>query len=535
MSGRLAILLHAVSVRRGDTWVLRDISWHLRPGERWALLGDNGAGKTQLLKLLSGDVWPTPGGRAKPRNPGPHRKGLNSAAPGGRVPGGDGRQYRVGREPLDLIEAKGRVAYVGAELQDKYARYGWNLCVRDLVATGLHRTDLLLLPVTSAQAKRVAGTLRLCGLYRYAAREFLSLSYGQKRLALLARALVQDPDWLLLDEFYNGLDADYRRRIDTVLAAAVRRGQSWVATAHRAGDVPRGTGRMLELVQGRVHAVQRMRSADLVRLAERAGEGPRGRARTEKSARLKKPARLESPAQLEKSARLEKPAPAATTGRVAKIASGDASMLVQLSRVDLYVNYRPVLRGLDWQLRNGEHWAIYGANGAGKSSFLKLLYGDLSPSIGGRIERAGFPKGTPIAEWKRLIGYVSPELQSDYGIDVSVLDLVASGRYASIGLVDEATARDRRVAAYWLEFFGLRPVAERRPWELSYGQLRRALIARAMAADARILLLDEPLTGLDPAQRAIMKRLLERLMAQLTLVIAVHHAEDLPRGMTHGL
>jgi ABC-type molybdenum transport system ATPase subunit/photorepair protein PhrA len=155
--------------------------------------------------------------------------------------------------------------------------------------------------------------------------------------------------------------------------------------------------------------------------------------------------------------------------------------------------------------------------------------------LGGRIERTGFPKGTPIAEWKRQIGYVSPELQSDYAVNVSVLDLVVSGRYASIGLVDKATQRDRRVAAYWLRFFGLLAVAKRRPRDLSYGQLRRALIARAMAADARILLLDEPLSGLDPTQRAIMKRLLERLMKQLTLIVAVHHTEDLPRGMTHGL
>ena len=501
MTDRLAMLLHAVSVRRGDKWVLRDICWTLRPGERWALVGDNGAGKTQLLKLLSGDVWPTPGGPSKPRN---SRRRLDGPTPNSDKPHlSDGRHYRLGRHPVELIEAKQRVAYVGAELQDKYARYGWNLLVRDLVATGLHRTDLLLLRVTPVQAKRVTAILRLCGLHRHAAREFLSLSYGQKRLALLARALVQDPDWLLLDEFYNGLDADYRRRIDTVLDAAVRRGQSWVATAHRAGDVPRGTRCMLELVEGRVHAVKRLRASDLARLAERAGESHAPSAR-------------KSP-------------------RASTVAAASAPVLLRLSKVNLYVAYRLVLRDLDWQLRRGEHWGIFGANGAGKSSFLKLLYGDLSPALGGRIERAGFPRGAPIAGWKRCIGYVSPELQSDYAVNVSVLDLVASGRYASIGLVDEATAGDRRVAAYWLRFFGLWSVAKRRPRELSYGELRRALIARAMSADARILLLDEPLTGLDPAQRAIMKRLLERLMKRLTLIVAVHHAEDLPRGMTHGL
>src|ERR1700676_1115034 len=130
MTDRLAMSLHAASVRRGGTWVLRDITWRLRPGERWALLGDNGAGKTQLLKLLSGDIWPKPARS-----------------------GGDGRTFRLGARSVDLIEAKARVAYVGAERQDKYARYGWNLRVREMVATGLHRTDLLLAPVTANEAK----------------------------------------------------------------------------------------------------------------------------------------------------------------------------------------------------------------------------------------------------------------------------------------------------------------------------------------------------------------------------------------------
>jgi molybdate transport system ATP-binding protein len=477
MKPRLAVSLRAAGVRRGDRWVLRNISWQLRSGERWALLGENGAGKTQLLKLVSGDVWPTPTGS---------RAAVSQ------------RTYELAGDVLDLIEAKPRITYLGAERQDKYARYGWDLPVRDVVATGLHRTDLLLSPVTPDQVRRVTSMLRACGISSLARRRFTSLSYGEKRLTLLARALVHDPDWLLLDEVYNGLDLSYRGRIDAILDAALERGLSWIVTAHRAADVPRGTTSMLKLAAGRILRVKPLRRAEVERLQ-------RPKSRRPKSRRL-------------------------------DLARRPAPLLLRLSNVDLYVEYREVLRGLNWQLRRGEHWSVFGANGAGKSSFLKLLYGDLFPALGGKIWRAGMAVGAPIFEWKKRVGYVSPELQTQYATDVGLLELVASGRHASIGLSEPMSAADAAVARRWLKFFKLLSVAKRRPRELSYGQLRRALIARAMAAGPDILLLDEPLTGLDSRQRAIMKRLLERLMRrQVTVVAAVHHAEDLPRGIHNGL
>jgi molybdate transport system ATP-binding protein len=478
MTHRLGVSLRAVSVRRGGEWALRDVTLELAPGGRWALLGENGSGKTQLLKLLAGEVWPTP-------------------------TGSEARVYCVGRREIDLIEAKSRIAYLGGELQDKYARYGWDLKVRDLVATGLHRTDLLLRPVSAAERRRVGATLASCGLARLAQRKFSTLSYGQKRLALLARALGQAPDWLLLDELYNGLDADYRARIDRVLDRARARGCAWIVAAHRAADVPKGTRGIIELAASRLQSVRVLRRAALANLERAAGESTRlKRGKTVVSARGRSP----------------------------------RAPWLRLRRVNLYVDYRPVLRDLSWDVAEGEHWAIFGANGAGKTSLLKLLYGDLAPALGGRIERRGLAPGTPIAAWKRLIGYVSPELQADYAVNVTLRDLVASGRHASIGLVDAPSAEDRRVAQRWLRFFKLASAASRKPRELSYGQLRRALIARALAGRARILLLDEPLTGLDPRQRALVKRLLERLMrARVTMIIAGHHPEDLPRGMTHGL
>jgi molybdate transport system ATP-binding protein len=468
----LGIELKAIDLDRGGRRVLRDITWRIRPGERWGLLGHNGAGKTQLLKLVAGDVWPKPTKRGK-------------------------RVYRLGSERhTESLLVQELIAYVGAERQDKYARYGWNPTVTELVATGLFRTDLLLDTPNSRQRAQVARLIRRFGLESLAARRFLTLSYGERRLALIARAMAARPSLLLLDEVFNGLDSERRAALMRFLQASRRARMPWVMAAHRVQDLPDSLTHLLILDQGRVrHA------------------GRYSRTRLERVFRATSKARP-----------TRKAAPPPTRGRARA-----GTPLISIRNADVYVDGHRVLEQISWEIQRGEQWAVFGRNGAGKSSLIKLLYGDLAPAAGGALERRGFPQGTHIEVFKKTVGFLSPELQSDCSRDdVSVEDIVISGRHASIGLNEAPTTSDRRAAQRWLRVFELEGLVSRSPRELSYGQLRRVLLARAMVNSPRLLLLDEPCAGLDAATRDEVLAQIERLTHEgVQVVMATHHETDL--------
>lgn len=467
-----AIELHGVRVRLGRHWALRDVSFSLHPGERWMVTGPNGAGKTVLLKLLRGDLWPTPTG--------------------------DGRRlYRLGREVHEQpVAARGRIAYLGPERQDKYQRYEWDLKVRDVVGTGIFDTDIPLDQLDARGRRAVDAALSEARLAGIADRSFLGLSYGQRRRVLLARALVRRPDVLLLDEVLNGLDAPSRKAFLRHLRVASGPRMAWVLTTHRASDAPPGVTHVARVEAGRLVAsgpVEDSRSNRPTTRSRVAGGVPRDKAVTLDAAII-------------------------------------ADTLVTLRNASVYRDYRPVITRLDWTLRCGEHWCITGPNGSGKSTLVALLYGDLWPADGGWIERPSIGMGAPIEDWKRVVGLVTPELQATYAAtSCTVEEVVVSGLHSSIGLNQRPTAGERSKALAALERLGLRGLRARRARELSYGQLRLVLFARATVASRRLLLLDEPFDGLDVAIAGQVKRLLlDEVRRGTQLVIASHHPEDVP-------
>ena len=466
------IEIQHASVRLGRHWALRDVSFVLQASERWLVTGPNGSGKTVLLKLLRGDLWPTPTGRER-------------------------RLYRLGRENHDQPrEARHRIAYLGPERQDKYQRYDWNLAVRDVVGTGLFDTDIPLDRVDARGRRAVDSALVEAGLAGLAGRRFLSLSYGQQRRVLLARALVRRPDVLLLDEALNGLDTRSRRAFLRQLRRGIDSRAAWVLTTHRAADAPRGVTHAARLENGRVvHA------------------GPAISRRTTSAAR-----------QVVTGATRARSRPSG----VAPVAA--ATDLVRLHRVRIHRDERLVIRALDWRLRYGQHWSVTGPNGSGKSTFIALLYGDLWPAQGGRIERPLLPAGAPIADWKRMVGLVSPELQAIYAATAcTVEEIVVSGLHSSIGLNVPPAPRERVLASRALARVGMLELRGRRARELSYGQLRLALLARAIVTRRRLLLLDEPFDGLDVTTLSVALQVIGDLAAgRVQIVLATHHGDDVP-------
>jgi molybdate transport system ATP-binding protein len=442
--------------------VLDEIDFALHRGQRWALIGPNGSGKTFLLKMLRGDVWPTPTGRER-------------------------RSSSLDRE---------QIAYVGPERQDKYVRYGWDLTVAEVVTTGLFDEDIPLTRPSRSQRQRVSRVLQRFGLAGLRRRRMLTLSYGQRRLVLVARAFAGAARVLLLDEVFNGLDARAREKLRRALERP-RGGHDWVLTSHRPKELPANVTHVARIDGGKI--IERRRGAD------RAG-----------------------------TAAVRRPLPQRHAAEITS--TSPSAWFVRISNASIYRDYRPVIRDLNWTLRTGEHWAVLGANGSGKSTLLSLIYGDLHPALGGTIERAGFSAGERIENWKHRVAWVSPELQADHYAAQSLEEIVISGRYSSVGLNAPPTAADRRCARRWLKFFGIAELRDRGPRSVSYGQMRLALLARAMANDPELLLLDEPCTGLDGDMRAHVLDEIERLARNGTqIVMAVHDPDDIVPAVRHVL
>lgn len=462
------IRLNSVSVTRDSTRLAGPLSCELRRGEHLALIGANGSGKTTLLKLLRGEYLPDTGGE--------------------RIYDfGDGEQYTA-------VGLRQRIGLVSADMQDFYTLHAPRTPGRSIILAGFFDTPLLYEEPSPDQEAAVDDVIELLDIADISNAKLGTLSTGQLRKLLIARALATRPDILLLDECLEGLDVASRAEVLPLLDKAATR-STLIYAAHRLEDMPHCITRAIIMKDGII-----VEDGGRDKAFETLGESKPGIANH------------------------DLPTPQAM----------HFDYLLRMHNVSVVTDGVRFLHNIDWEILPGENWLILGQNGAGKSTLLKLITSEIAPYADdddgvGTIKRLG---GMTMDEARPLIGVVSPALQVSYarelGWEVTALETVLSGYRGSVGMLDEPTDTELMGATDWLARIGLSDLADRPLRRMSYGQQRRIFLARAMAPGPQLLLLDEPMAGLDPHSRSIILALTQQLATSGTpIVLVTHHGEDI--------
>ena len=213
--------------------------------------------------------------------------------------------------------------------------------------------------------------------------------------------------------------------------------------------------------------------------------------------------------------------------------------IVDLNKVSIRYGERTILKELDWTVKCGEKWALSGENGAGKSTLLSLVCADNPQSYACDISLFGRKRGSGESIWeiKKHIGYVSPEMHRAYLKNLPAIDIVASGLHDSIGLYKKPRPEDRDTCLWWMGIFGIANLADSNFLQLSSGEQRMVLLARAFVKDPELLILDEPLHGLDMVNRRLVKDVIEAFCQRKdkTMIMVTHYQEELPNCITNSI
>jgi molybdate transport system ATP-binding protein len=517
----MLISLQDITIQAGSRQFFAHTTWHIAANQHWAITGPTGSGKSILARAISRSVSLVQGQILyffdSPGKP-------------------EGRPFLYPREILTLSVETHR------DFLNRYAGYHqarWQSLEGEDVPTA---ADLLTarsmhsfspfqviapnLDEEGARQKRQRW-VDLLQIGYLLDRKVIHLSHGESRKLLIARLLMQSPKLLILDDPLAGLDQEFRGIFSRAVNQLIQDGEVNVLLVNsRSEEVPQSITHILEIEDGRVIACGERSEAD---------EGGHAVHPT-----IQKPV----------DSRPIPPAPVQTSSVFAEMVESytlaldrnpilDTPELIQMQNVFVHYGQVPVLQNITWTVRRGERWALLGKNGAGKTTLLSLILADNPQSYANPVTLFGRRRGTGESIWeiKRSIGWVSPELHIYFRQSVSLLDVVCSGFSDSVGFVHACSTEQVCIAERWIEALGLDSSPETQFSNLSAGQQRLALLARALVKNPPLLILDEPCHALDEPHRAHFLQLLDRLCAltPLTLIYVTHLKGEIPTAITHQL
>lgn len=468
------ILLDNAIVKLGKHYSLGPLSLALSRGQHAVITGANGSGKSALVAALNQEGELVSGSR----------------------------------------EISARVVCVGVAQQQaiiEQERKKDSADILDVIPQPSSVMDILGQDkpgLSDDERTELLALARLLNADKLLEREFLALSTGETRKVLLIKAILSKPDVLVLDEPYDGLD--------TATSAALRdelerlsQHMTLIMVVNRLSEMPDFTSRLLYLQGGTI------------------GWQSQGDTLSDNDK-----AHLH---QLLHMSFTDMALPARDSDHAAPEWDQHDKPLVVLNNGHVQYGDNVVFDGLNWTISPGQHWQIVGPNGSGKTCLLSMITGDNGHCYTNDLHVFGYKRGSGESIWdiKQHLGFISNSLHLQYRVNCSLLQVVLSGFYDSIGLYQQPTTQQKQLAREWLGILALENHADTPFQQLSFGDQRLALIARAMVKHPPLLILDEPCNGLDDVNRMKVLALVEKLAAEgnTTLLYVNHHREDVIKGV----
>ncbi|WP_165020596.1 ATP-binding cassette domain-containing protein [Dysgonomonas sp. ZJ279] len=457
----------------------KPIDWKIEDGQHWAIIGPNGGGKTLLTDILLSKY----------------------ALKSGEIICKDEKGNNL---PVSSVvkSVAFRDIYSIVDTQNSYYQQRWN------------KGDEQVVPVVKELVKNADQTWldTLIGWFEISElmeKEVNMLSSGELRKFLIVRSLLSRPRIMILDNPFIGLDAASRVVLNDLLTRLSNLEHlQIVLVLSNPADIPDMITNILPIGDKHIYPA------------------------TSKNEFCNNKEFIENLFKTTKTGDIEK---LKDNYKNDWLAFENAATL---KNIQIRYGARTILKDLDWQVKRGEKWALLGVNGSGKSTLLSLICGDNPQAYANDITLFDRKRGTGESIWdiKKRIGYVSPEMHLYYLKNVRCLDVVSSGFFDTIGLYRKCNEEQEKVALEWMKIFNIEHIKDVSFLNISSGEQRLILLARVFVKNPDLLILDEPLHGLDIVNKQRVKKIIEDFCdADKSLIYVTHYEDEIPNTVSDRL
>ncbi|WP_372755586.1 ATP-binding cassette domain-containing protein [Labilibaculum sp.] len=491
MKNQTLISFKNTSIKSLQQNILKDVNITIKTGEQWALVGESGSGKSALLKAIAGKLSPCQGEFTHPL--------LDKIA-------------RDKNEQNPLFNWKNLISQVSpkhnfvnlSNTNNFYYQQRFNSSDSEDIQTV---KQYLLKTEVSSDSKnwtynRILTRLNLTDLQN---KHLIKLSNGETKRLLIAEALLKNPLLLLLDNPFTGLDVETRENFNQLIGEISDSGIG-IVMASSPEEIPDSITHIAVLKEGKIAKV----------LSPKEFRPEKMRSKSCRKFDMQELQQL--------------------------LACSKTEMfknIVEMKDVRIKYGENVILDQVNWNIKQGERWALLGHNGAGKSTLLSLINGDNPQAYANNISLFDVKRGSGESIWeiKKKIGFVSPEFFQYFPHGNTCLQVIESGFYDTLGLFRKSNPEKAEIAKRWMRLLEIEESANQRFKDISASTQRLCLLARALVKNPPLLIFDEPCQGLDTHQKNNFKFITDKICenSRLTLIYVSHYTKEIPNSVKHVL